>query len=152
MNKWDLVEDKTTGTMNDYRRYITESIPFLRWAPVVFVSALTKQRVTNLFEEIDKVQKKRHTWLDDEKVDQFWRKAVSRHSPSKGKGPVPPKVLGMKQTYISPPTFDLYIKTKRLDVLHPSWLRYLENKLREEFDLDGTPVIINVKNPTAGAK
>lgn len=151
-NKWDLVEGKGTQTLNEYTRYIHGMIPFLTWAPKLFTSALTKQRVPKLFELIDRVQSNRHTVIDPKELDDFWRQAVSKHKPSKGKGPLGPKVLGMKQIETAPPTFELILKAKQTDVLHHSYLRYLENRLREEFGLEGTPIRIRVKAAQAVSK
>jgi GTP-binding protein len=148
-NKWDLIPDKTPGTMTQYRKNIALSIPFISWAPVEFVSASTHQRVEKLFDVIDGVQQRRHEILPERELDSFWRAAVTRHLPSKGKGPAPPKVLGLTQIETGPPTFQLTIKAKRLDVLHPSYLRFLENQMRGRFDLTGTPVRIIVKGATS---
>lgn len=151
-NKWDLIEEKTPKTMNKFKEYIAASIPFIAWAPVVFISAKTKQRVHNLFDLIDQVQANRFVHIPENELDEFWRKAVVKHKPSKGKGPKAPTVLGMTQVGTAPPTFKLVIKAKRTDVLHPSYLRYLENRLREEFDFTGTPIQIRVKTATSVAK
>ena len=144
-NKWDLVPNKNPSSVNEFADYIAGSIPFLQWAPIVFVSALKKQRVQDLFPIIDGVQRRRYTEIPEAELEKFWRSAVRSHRPSKGKGPMTPKVLGLKQVDVAPPRLQLFIKSKRLDVLHASYLRYLENRLRAKFDLEGTPVIINVK-------
>lgn len=148
-NKWDLIPEKTTGSMNQYKEYIANSLPFLRWAPILFVSAKTGQRVRNVFEMADAIQRRRFTQIPETELDKFWRAAVRRHLPSKGKGPKPPTMLGFTQIDVAPPTFQLFIKAKRLDVLHPSYLRFLENRLREQFDLEGTPVVLTIRGMTS---
>ncbi len=148
-NKWDLVPNKTPSSTNEFAKYIAGAIPFLQWAPIVFVSALTKQRIPDIFSLVDEIQRRRFTEIPESELEKFWRQAVRTHLPSRGKGPLPPKVLGMKQIDVAPPRFQLFIKAKRLDVLHASYLRYLENRLRERFDLKGTPVIITVKGVTS---
>ncbi len=148
-NKWDLVPGKTTQSINQFQEYITGSLPFLRWAPILFVSAKTGQRVHNLFEMVDNIERRRYTQIPETELDKFWRAAVRRHLPSKGKGPKPPTMLGFTQISVAPPTFQLFIKARRLDVLHPSYLRFLENRLREQFDLEGTPVVITVRGLTS---
>lgn len=150
-NKWDLVKDKTPTTINRVREHIRASLPFIAFAPIVFVSAKTKQRVPELFALVDEVQKHRHTEIPEPELEKYWRSAVRAHLPSRGKGPKPPEILGMNQVGIAPPVFNLTIKAKRLDVLHPSYLRFLENRLRGRFELEGTPVVINVKGMTARA-
>ncbi len=151
-NKWDLVKDKTSTTMNRVREQIMASLPFVAWAPIIFVSAKTSQRIPDLFNLIDEVQKHRHTEIPEADLEKYWRSAIRAHLPSRGKGPKPPEIMGMTQVGIAPPVFNLNIKSKRLDVLHPSYLRFLENRLRGRFDLAGTPVVINVRGLTARAK
>lgn len=144
-NKWDLVSNKTPTSVNEYQEYFSASLPFMSWAPITFVSAKTNQRITQLFAQADTVQSHRFQTVSDEEMDTFWRSAIRKHLPSRGKGPKPPTILGMKQTGSAPPAFVLTIKAKRLDVLHPSYLRFLENRLRERYDFSGTPVVINVR-------
>lgn len=143
-NKWDLIPDKDPGTINEYEKYISQSIPFLKWAPIVFVSAKTTQRVAGIFDLIDEVEKNRLRKVDSEELDEFWRAAVKQHLPSRHKGPKHPTVMGMKQIGIAPPRFEVIIKAKQTDVLHQSYLRYLENRLREQFNFMGTPIQIDV--------
>ncbi len=149
VNKWDLIHDKETGTMNQYREYIAASLPFLAWAPVHFVSALSTQRVQNLFDAIDAVNKNRSIDIDQEKLKKFLEIAVHQFAPVVGHGPWAPKVLGMKQVRHAPPTFDLIIKAKRTDTLNQSYIRYLENRLREHFKLEGTPLAIDIRLASA---
>ncbi len=144
-NKWDLVPDKKPDTVNAFKKYIAAHLPFLTWAPVLFASAKEGQRIQNVFEQVDAIQRRRFTKLTDEELDVFLKGAVKAHLPSKGKGPSPPKILGMTQTDVAPPHIQVVIKAKRLDVLHPSYLRFLENRLRRRFDLEGTPVRMSVR-------
>ncbi|MBI2551013.1 ribosome biogenesis GTPase Der [Candidatus Uhrbacteria bacterium] len=150
-NKWDLLPDKDPTTQNKFIKYIAAHFTLLTWAPIIFTSAKTGQRVEKLFDLIDKVESARHQVLDEEQMENFWRKAIVHHKPAKSKGPKPPKVLGMRQTRTAPPTFNLLLKASRRDMLHPTYLRYLENRMREHFDLTGTPVRINIELPRARA-
>lgn len=152
VNKWDLVKDKDSNTINDYKKYFAAEFPFLTWAPILFVSALEKQRVSTIFGMIDTVQQHRLTELSDKVLERFMHAAVRQHLPSKGKGTKPPKALGLKQISNAPPTFDLTVKAQRTDALHPSYLRFLENRMREIHDLTGTPMRINVRIATAVSK
>ncbi|MEI6510630.1 MAG: ribosome biogenesis GTPase Der [Candidatus Uhrbacteria bacterium] len=151
-NKWDLVKDKNPTTINRVREMIAGGLPFIAWAPTVFVSAKTTQRIPELFTLIDEVEKARHAQIPERDLETFWRSAVRAHLPSRGKGPKPPEIMGMQQTGTAPPTFNLHIKAKRLDVLHPSYLRFLENRMRIHFKLTGTPIVINIVGMTARAK
>ncbi|MEK7619631.1 MAG: ribosome biogenesis GTPase Der [Patescibacteria group bacterium] len=152
VNKWDLVEDKKTNTMNEYREYIAGTIPFLAWAPVLFVSALTKQRVQTLFDEIDRVVGNRSMKISDQDLAGFLKEAQTRHAPMKGAGQSVPKLLGFKQTRSEPPEFDLIMKAKRTDALSVAYIRFLENRLRERFNLVGTPLRINIRIATSVSK
>jgi GTP-binding protein len=152
VNKWDLVKDKTPDTMAAYERQLAATMPYISWAPVVFVSAITSQRIDRVFDIVDTVQSHRFANVSDEELDRFLKSAVKKHLPSRDKGAAYPRALGITQTGQAPPTFHLTIKAKTHDVLHPSYLRYLENRLREQVDLSGTPIRIRVKTAQAVAK
>ena len=152
VNKWDLVDNKNTVTMNRFREYFAESFPFLKWAPVVFVSALTKQRVHDLFKVIDEVSANRSVKLTRTELEDFLNEATTIYAPKRGKGSRPPKLLGLKQTSSRPPTFDLIIKAQREDNLATAYITYLQNKLRVKFGLRGTPVRIQIRLATSVAK
>lgn len=145
VNKWDIAVDKTTRATLEYTKYLNDSIPFLRWAPIVFVSAKTGQRISSLLEVAQEVETNRHREFTYKEVNYFLRGAIMQHLPSRHKGPSHPKVVDMKQIGTTPPTFQLTLRAKRTDVLHPSYLRFLENRLRETFPLSGTPVRLRVR-------
>jgi len=145
VNKWDLVEDKTPTTMNRYREYVAASIPFLQMAPVMFVSALTRQRVRTIFEMVETVQKNRTIQLTQKQLDAFLQNALRAHAPAKGKGTSPPKVLGLQQVDTAPPVFDLIVKAKREQTLSPSYIRFLINRLTDTFHLSGTTIRIHIR-------
>ncbi|MBI4713896.1 ribosome biogenesis GTPase Der [Candidatus Uhrbacteria bacterium] len=145
VNKWDLVKDKTTTTMNRYREYVAASLPFLEWAPVLFISALTKQRVQTIYDMIDTVQTNRNRWLTEKEMDEFLKRTIAEHRPTAGKGIFPPKILGMKQVAIAPPEFDLILKAKRTDILSQSYIRFIINRLHDTFHLNGTSVRMNIR-------
>ncbi len=144
-NKWDLVPDKTPSTINLFERHLASALPFIAWAPVLFTSARSGQRVENIFDLVDGVQRSRYLRLPEEELAAFLKTAVRAHLPSKGKGPSPPKILGLEQVDVAPPSFQVVIKAKRLDVLHPSYLRFLENRLRRRFGFAGTPIRMGVR-------
>lgn len=139
-NKWDLVPNKETTTQNDYLRHVAAKIPFFTYAPIVFTSALTGQHVQKLLDVVDHVQDERYKQIDEDTLNEFLKRMIKKHLPSRHKGVSHPVVLKFHQTSVAPPVFALTIKGKRADVLHPSYLRFLENQLREEFGFDGTPI------------
>ena len=145
VNKWDIAPEKDTRATLEYTTYLHNSIPFLRWAPIVFVSAKTGQRIANLLTTAHKVEENRHREFPYKEINYFFRGAIMKHLPSRHKGPSHPKVVDMKQVSTTPPTFQLTLRAKRIDVLHPSYLRFLENRLRENFPLEGTPVRLRVR-------
>ena len=91
VNKWDLIQDKETVTMNQYREYIAASLAFLAWAPVHFVSALSQQRVRSLFDAIDAVNKNRSIDISQEQLKKFLDIAILHFAPVVGHGPWAPK-------------------------------------------------------------
>jgi GTP-binding protein len=146
VNKWDAVEGKTTSTINDYERYLEQSIPFLTWAPKMFISAKTAKRVHTIYEAIERVQTNRLTRIPQEDLDAFLQKAVARRRPIPANRDVKtPKVMGLQQTDIAPPRFLLTLKSRRADALHEMYLHYLENQLRERFVFEGTPIRLHAR-------
>lgn len=144
-NKWDLVPDKDTTTVNKYEKYIRAHLPTLNYAPIVFVSALTGKRVTTIFETIDKVFMSRFTQLTEEDTSSFIRQAIMKHKPSRGKGVQHPEIQSFTQVRLNPPKFALLIKQSRKDSLSPSYIRFITNRLREQFDFTGTPIFVVVR-------
>ena len=144
-NKWDLVPDKNTTTVLKYEKYIRAHLPTLNYAPIVFVSALTGQRVNGIFKTIDKVFMSRFTQLTEEDTKSFISQAISRHKPSRGTGVQHPEIVSFTQVRLNPPKFALLIKQARKDSLSPSYIKFLANRLREQFDFTGTPIIMVVR-------
>lgn len=143
-NKWDLVEDKDPNTINKYEEYLRYNLPMLKYAPIVFTSAKTGQRVQILFDAIDKVYESRFTQLSNETTHEFISRAIVKHKPSRGKGVAHPTIISFKQASVNPPIFNLAIRQSRKDALNESYLRFLENLLREQFDFEGTPIRIRI--------
>ncbi|MFH1631877.1 MAG: ribosome biogenesis GTPase Der [bacterium] len=144
-NKWDLIPDKDPGTINEYEKYIRAMLPMLDYAPILFTSALTGQRVQTLFDVIDKVYQSRFTQIDRNEAREFISRSIVKHKPSRGRGVAHPKIRYFEQTSVNPPTFNLGVKQERKDVLADSYLRFLENQLRKHYDFEGTPIRIIVK-------
>jgi len=144
VNKWDLVEDKTPTMINKVEDYIRKLIPHLKYAPMVFVSALNGQRTNTLFKTIDMVFDHRFIHLSDDDLKQFMSRAIMKHRPSKGKGVKHPKILYFVQEKTNPPRFLLKVNLSRKDSLADSYLRFLENIMREKYDFFGTPIRIRV--------
>ncbi|MEK7183323.1 MAG: ribosome biogenesis GTPase Der [Patescibacteria group bacterium] len=144
-NKWDLVPNKTTTTVNDYEAIIRGFMPQLKYAPILFTSALTGQRAQDIFKLISTVFQSRFTQLSTDEARQFMSKAIVRHKPTRGKGVKSPKITSFYQSHINPPIFTLAVNLSRTDSLATAYVRFLENILREQYDFTGTPIRIKIE-------
>ncbi len=137
VNKWDLVEDKTDRTFTQYTEWIRNEVPFLEFAPIVSISAKTGQRVGKVLELAIDIWGERRKRITTGELNRVLRAAVERQSPPVVKGRRP-KVFYGTQAAVAPPTFVFFANDAAL--IHFSYRRYLENRLREEFGYDGTPI------------
>lgn len=144
VNKWDLIPNKTSTSVNDYEKIIRAYLPPLKYAPVTFTSALTGKRTKDLFELIDTTFQSRFTQLSDEEAKSFISRAIARHKPSRGKGVKHPHITKFFQARTNPPAFVLTVNLSRKDSLNDSYLRFLENLLREHYNFIGTPIRMRV--------
>lgn len=146
VNKWDLV-DKATNTMSDYVKIIRENYKFLAYAPICFVSALKKQRLDTLFETLNQVHVAYYTRVKTSLLNNVMQDAqIMNHAPNFNGGRL--KVLYASQVDVAPPTIVLFVNDP--DFMHFSYQRYLENRLRETFNFDSTPIRIVLKKRTRG--
>jgi GTP-binding protein len=151
LNKWDTLTTKTTKTGDEAREEIYNALPFLRWAPMAFVSAKTGMRVHTLLDLVLKAKVNRERTLTEEELDRFVAKRVkpyleSRISHKKTAMGVKRKqtyVYGIRQTSTAPPKFMMIVKDKNFT--DPTITKFVENRLREEFGLDGTPVTVSYR-------
>jgi GTPase len=137
VNKWDLVEEKTDRTFAQYTEWIRSEVPFLEFAPLISISAKTGQRVGKVLELAIDIWGERRKRISTGELNRVLRAAVERQSPPVVKGRRP-KVFYGTQAAVAPPTFVFFANDAAL--IHFSYRRYLENRLREEFGFDGTPV------------
>ncbi|MCX6785407.1 MAG: ribosome biogenesis GTPase Der [Candidatus Komeilibacteria bacterium] len=142
-NKWDLIGDKTDETINKFTKYYKRFFPFLSFAPVIFISALEKQRVNKVLETAKTAYEERFREITDNAMDKFLKKLLATQPPARGKGTKQPRIYGLKQTGTNPPCFEI-LKDFQSD-LHFSYFRFIENRLREHFGFFGTPIIIKVR-------
>ena len=149
-NKWDAVKDKETGTAAEFERSVRQKMKFLDFAPVVMISAVTGQRVENLLPLALKANEARNRRIPTSQLNAFFEAAVSQ--PRGGAAPAPVKggfsrlhVQYMTQVGVRPPTFVLFTSGGKPG-LHFSYTRYIQNRLREEFDFFATPLRIIEKH------
>ena len=141
VNKWDLV-DKDTNTMSSFEKTIRKEYKFLDYAPVVFLSALTKRRVNTLFDSLKLVHEAYHTRIKTSLLNDVIQEAqVMNQAPDFNGGRL--KIYYATQVLTAPPTISLVVNDP--DFMHFSYQRYLENRLRETFNFDGTPIKISLK-------
>ncbi len=141
VNKWDKVE-KDDKTMDAYRIKIRDELVYLSYAPVIFISARTGQRVERLFELIDYVAEQHALRISTARLNELLEDAMAVTPPPARKGKRL-KIYYMTQVRVKPPTFALFVNEPEL--AHFSYLRYLENRLRETYGFEGTPLRILVR-------
>ena len=142
VNKWDTVEDKNND-IKDFTKKIRNEFQFVSYAPVVFLSALTKARIHTLMPQVEKVEENIIKEIKTSLLNNCIMEAYDLNPAPSYKGKRL-RITYVCQTGIKPPKFTFHVNDKTL--VHFSYQRYLENKLRENFDLDGTPIIIEFKN------
>ena len=144
MNKWDLVE-KSTDTMNKYRKRLAESLAFMTYAPSIFVSAKTGQRVNRILELVNYVYDQYTFRISTGVLNECLAEAIAMNEPPSDKGRRL-KIFYGTQVSVKPPTFVLFVNDPEL--MHYSYERYLENYFRKTFGLEGTPVRIIAREKT----
>ena len=149
INKWDLIEDKKANTINKFEKELAVDIPFLSFAPKIFISAVTKQRLGQIFEESVKVYEQCTKRISTGLLNKVINEAYALNPPTSFKGKRL-KIYYITQAKTQPPTFILFVNNEEL--LKDSYKRYLENKLREAFGFFGTPIRISVRQRGEGKK
>ena len=134
VNKWDAI-DKTDKTIYEYTNKIKTVLSFIPYAEFVFVSALTGQRMNKLFEMIDMVRENQTLRIATGVLNEILAEAVALQQPPSDRGRRL-KIFYMTQVAVKPPTFVIFVNDKEL--MHFSYTRYLENKIREAFGFKGT--------------
>ena len=142
VNKWDTVEDKDME-MKKWIKDIRNNFQFVPYAPIVFLSAKTKSRIHTLMPEVIKSYESATREIKTSALNDVIREAVMLHMPPSYKGKRL-KIYFVNQSGSQPPKFTFNVNNKGL--VHFSYERYLENKIRESFDLVGTPIILQFKN------
>lgn len=136
INKWDLIE-KQTGTLEEYRKQVHEKLGFMTYAPVLFISAKTGQRVNKIYELIKYVADQAAFRISTGMLNDLVNEATAMVQPPSDKGKRL-KIYYMTQAGIKPPAFVVFVND--LELFHYSYERYLENQLRKNFGFEGTPI------------
>lgn len=144
VNKWDIVE-KETNTMKVFSERVREGLGYMQYAPIVFISAKTGQRLDKLFDEIIEAHIQHNRRVTTGMLNDILNDATARQQPPSDKGKRL-KIYYATQASTAPPTFILFCNS--VDLFHYSYLRYIENRFREAFGFSGTPIkfILREKN------
>ena len=141
VNKWDDI-DKETGTLEKYKKEVYSKLSYLSYAPIIFISAKTGQRIQKLFPMINEVAKQNSMRVSTSVLNQVINEAIAIVQPPTDKGKRLKIYYGTQAT-TKPPTFVIFVNSKEL--FHFSYQRYLVNQFRKEFGLTGTPVRIIIR-------
>ena len=144
VNKWDEVE-KDNGTFEKFRKDVYNKLAYLTYAPILFISAKTGQRVNKLYEMINSVASQNAMRVSTSILNQVLNEAIAIVQPPTDKGKRL-KIYYMTQASTKPPTFIVFVNNK--DLFHFSYERYLVNQIRKEFGMQGTPIRMIVREKT----
>jgi len=144
VNKWDLVE-KDEHTINKFDKKIREELKFLSYSPIMYVSALTKKRIFKVLEIVDFVAEQHNRRITTAELNRVMNEAMMLN-PLPGGGSKKVKIYYTTQVRTAPPTFVLF--SNHPDLVHFSYLRYLENVMRKNFGFEGTPIKLLVRQKT----
>jgi GTP-binding protein len=139
-NKWDLIKVRD---QKKYTQMIRSHLPFIPWAPIHFMSALTGAKVDKLYDYIIKAKEGRETSISANALTKFLGKLIKIHTPTKRKGTKRPHIYEFKQVDTAPPVFSVRIGAK--DNISDSYLNFMSNRLREKFGFFATPIKIYVE-------
>ena len=134
VNKWDAIE-KNDKTIYEYTKKVQDILSFMQYAEILFISAVTGQRLSKLFELIDVVRQNQNLRVATGVLNEIMTEAVALQQPPSDKGKRL-KLFYMTQVAVKPPTFVIFVNDKEL--AHFSYIRYLENRIRETFGFKGT--------------
>jgi GTP-binding protein len=151
VNKWDALEEKETNTVYEFERDLRRQMKFLEWAPMVTISALTGQRVTNILPLVMKANAARNLRVPTAQLNKFFEDSISQPKGGTAPAPVAGGVSRLKVQYITqgglrPPLFVLFTSGGNKAGLHFSYLRYVENRLRDAFEFFATPIRLKEKH------
>ncbi len=141
VNKWDLIE-KDNDTFNEFKKRIREEFPFMAYAPSMFVSAVTGQRIMQLLEQAVYVSNNNALRISTGVLNDIINEAIALNQVPSDKGKRL-KIYYATQVSVKPPTFVLFVNIA--DLAHFSYVRYLENQIRKNFNYEGTPIVFKVK-------
>ena len=141
-NKWDLIPDKDDKTINKYIKFINANFPFISYSPIVFTSAVAKQRVRKILDLALETYNERFRRIENNAANKFLKWAIKKNKPTKSKGTRHPYLINFAQVAVDPPTFELKVDSK--STLSAAYVKYLIKMLRYKFGFLGTPIKIEL--------
>ncbi len=142
-NKWDLIPDKDETKVNEFTKYYKKEFNFIDWAPIIFMSASEKTKLTRLKQAVIQVYHEKFRKIEDNAMSKFMKLVLKRHKPTTGKGTNKPYIYRVKQMGINPPQFVVQIGEDTS--LNYTYLNYIETSLRDKFGFQGSPIKIWVE-------
>jgi GTP-binding protein len=157
VNKWDALEEKETNTIYRFEDDLRQKMKFLDWAPMLTISALNGQRVEKILPLVIKANEARNLRVQTSKLNRFFEEHISQPksggAPSAVKGGMSRlKIQFITQAGLRPPMFILFTSGGGQSELHFSYMRYIENRLREEFEFFATPIRLKEKHKVSGKR
>ena len=149
INKWDLIEDKKSNTINKFEKKLVNEIPFLDYVPKIYISAVTHQRLNNIFTRVVEVQAEHSKRVSTGLLNKVINEAYALNPPQTIRNKRL-KIMYVTQPSTEPPTFILFVNDEKLMKDH--YKRYMENKLREAFGFMGTPIRIALRQRSEKSK
>jgi GTP-binding protein len=146
VNKWDLIE-KETGTLEKFKKEVYDKLSFMTYSPMLFISALTGQRVSKVLETVRKVAEAASYRVTTGMLNDVLSEAIAINQPPSDKGKRL-KIYYMTQVKVKPPTFAIFCNSAKL--FHFSYQRFIENRLRQNFGFEGTPIVLNIREKGEG--
>lgn len=141
-NKWDLIPDKDTSSADVLSKYYRNVMPHLRWAPIMVTSTATAHNINDILPHAIAIWQERQRVVPADGLRSIIARATAKHKPAKAEGQFHPAIQSFVQTRSNPPEFTITIGFRQS--LHFSYLRFVENMLRQEYGFNGVPIVIHV--------
>lgn len=141
VNKWDLVEGKTTKSATEAETRVRQDLPFIDWAPVLFLSAKTGRRASDVLPTAIRVDGERKREITYNAINRLLKTVIRAKRPLQRLGPKSPYIYDIAQTGTEPPTFLITVRGQKV-TLAPAWMKFLERRVRDHFGFEGTPIVI----------
>ncbi len=141
VNKWDLIEAKTTKSAQEAEDLVRSDLPFIDWAPIIFTSAKTTRRAKDVLETALRVQDERKREIAYNAINKLLKSVIREKRPLQRLGPKSPYIYDIAQTGTEPPTFLITVHGQKIS-LATAWMKFLERRIREKFGYDGAPIVL----------